>query len=201
MNREIPDSDTPRGNQSSNALMRCAITGIPIRDSSDGIWDDGEWISWEWINRQLETDSEEAPVIVDDDLEDEQPFDFALCRMIHEAKDSERRSTETSPLWGRIGELYAAERFGIQLTGNNSQGHDGRLDNDLVEIKTITPKKQKRFVRVKRAGNFSLLVVVNVRQDYQLKARLVRRDRLPKGNGGNWLLLSWARICQLAEPE
>lgn len=33
--------------------MRCSMTGIPIRDSSEGIWDDGEWVSKEWINSQF----------------------------------------------------------------------------------------------------------------------------------------------------
>jgi hypothetical protein len=29
------------------------MTGQPIRDISEGIWDDGEWISWDWINGRL----------------------------------------------------------------------------------------------------------------------------------------------------
>ena len=29
------------------------MTGRPLRDHSEGIWDDGEWISWDWINSQL----------------------------------------------------------------------------------------------------------------------------------------------------
>ena len=33
--------------------MRCSMTGRPMKDSSEGIWDDGEWISWDWINSQL----------------------------------------------------------------------------------------------------------------------------------------------------
>ena len=33
--------------------MRCAMTGLPMRDTSEGIYDDGEWISWDWINGQL----------------------------------------------------------------------------------------------------------------------------------------------------
>ena len=34
--------------------MRCAITGFEIRDSGEGIWDDGEWISWDEINEQIQ---------------------------------------------------------------------------------------------------------------------------------------------------
>lgn len=37
--------------------MLCSMTGHPIKDIGDGIWDDGEWISWEYINQQLD----EAP--------------------------------------------------------------------------------------------------------------------------------------------
>jgi hypothetical protein len=33
--------------------MRRTMTGQPLSDTADGIWDDGEWISWEWINQQL----------------------------------------------------------------------------------------------------------------------------------------------------
>jgi hypothetical protein len=29
------------------------MTGRPMRDISEGIYDDGEWISWEWINGQI----------------------------------------------------------------------------------------------------------------------------------------------------
>ena len=33
--------------------MRCSMTGQPLRDTSDGIYDDGEWISWDWINGHI----------------------------------------------------------------------------------------------------------------------------------------------------
>ena len=35
------------------------MTGLPIADSSEGIWDDGEWVSWAWINEQIERDQVE----------------------------------------------------------------------------------------------------------------------------------------------
>lgn len=184
--------------------MRCSMTGIPIRDSGDGIWDDGEWISWEWIDSQIAAQERcgngfDLEEVDEGEVADEQPFDFGLCRLIREAMDSERRTGATSLLWGKIGELYAAERFDLKLCKDNSQGHDGRLGDDFVEIKTITPRKQKPFVRAKRSGNFSLLAVVRVRPDYQFEARIVRRDQLPEGNGGAYYVLSWAKVCALAE--
>ena len=123
-----------------------------------------------------------------------------LRRLICAAASREEETGNVSALWGRIGELYAALRYGVKLSRRNSQGHDGRLGNDLVEIKTITPRKRKSFVRAKRAGNFSMLAVIRVHPDHQFEARIVRRDRLPKGKHGAYVVLSWSRVCALAEP-
>lgn len=123
-----------------------------------------------------------------------------LRRLVREASSREKQTGKVSALWGRVGELYAAIRYGVKLSRRNAQGHDGRLGNELVEIKTITPRKRKPFVRAKRAGNFSMLAVIRVRPDHQFEARIVRRDRLPKGNDGAYVVLSWSRVCALAEP-
>lgn len=178
--------------------MRCAMTGIPVTGAGDAIWDDGEWISWEWINQQIALQEEEAIPVEDRGVEEILPVGEALCRLIYEAIEAERSTGKTSSLWGRIGELYAAQRFGFQLTKSHSQGHDGRWGNELVEIKTITPFKKKPFVRVKRAGNFSMLAVVRVRPDYRFQVRVVRRDQLPKGDGGAYAVVTWTTICKLA---
>lgn len=123
-----------------------------------------------------------------------------LRRLVCEASEREEQTGKISALWGRVGELYAAIRYGVKLSRRHAQGHDGRLGKELVEIKTITPRKRKPFVRAKRAGNFSMLAVIRVRPDHQFEARIVRRDRLPKGNDGAYVVLSWSRVCALAEP-
>jgi hypothetical protein len=123
-----------------------------------------------------------------------------LRRLLSLASELENEAGKVSPLWGRIGELYAAFRYGIRLSRKNAQGHDGRIGNDLVEIKTITPLKRKPFVRVKRAGNFNKIAVVWIRPDLQVEVRMVRRDRLTTGNHGSYFKLSWRRACAIAEP-
>ena len=95
-------------------------------------------------------------------------------------------------LWGRVGELCVALLFGVRLCRRNVQGHDGRLGNDFVEIKTITPRKRKPFVRAKRAGNFSQLAVVRVYDDLTLQILVVPRDRLPTGRRGRYLKVPWS---------
>lgn len=122
-----------------------------------------------------------------------------LRRFVDEASAWERKTGKACSLWGHIGESYAALRFGVKLSRKNAQGHDGRLGNNLVEIKTITPLKRKPFVRAKRAGNFSLLAVIRVYPDHHFEARLVRRECLPKARAGAYVFLSWDRACALAD--
>lgn len=133
-------------------------------------------------------------------LEDGCPQFSELRHLICEVAAREQQTGKVSVHWGRIGERYAALRYGVKLSRRNAQGHDGRIGNDLVEIKTITPWKRKPFVRVKRAGNFNRIAVVWIRPDLQVEVRMVRRDRLTAGNRGAYFKLSWRRACAITEP-
>ena len=104
---------------------QCSMTGLPISNSSEGIWDDGEWIGWDYINGQLHGQDE-------GDL---------LERLIVNAKEYLEFTGRHLPIYGELGELYAARRFGIERHAPNAQGSDGRMGDTFVEIKTITPAK------------------------------------------------------------
>ena len=94
------------------------------------------------------------------------------------------------PVLGELGELFAEIMFGIKRHDPMTQGSDGMLGKDFVEVKTITPDKKSDGVQVKRAGNFGKLVVVKISDDFQFAARMVDRRILMKGSG-NWATLSW----------
>lgn len=179
----------------SEPFMQCAMTGIPIRDSGDGIYDDGEWISWAYINRQIAIQEGE---LVEDDFREE--YTPEIQWLLMEVEDDEANGIIPSPKWGRIGEIYVANRFGVVLSREHAQGHDGRLGNDLVEIKTLTPLKHRPIVRVKRKANFSLLAVVRVNEDHEFDALLVKRSNLPMAGEGDYLFIDWNTLRGLAEP-
>lgn len=100
-------------------------------------------------------------------------------------------------VYGDIGELFGAITYGIKLNKNYAQGSDGRLGNDHVEIKTITPFKSKDEVVVKVSGNFSKLLVVKINAAFEVSSRMVDRSKLPK-TAKPFLRIRWGDLL-LAE--
>jgi len=156
---------------------KCSITRLPIEGWSDAIWDEGEWISWAHINDQIHDQAEKA----------------ILDRMVQLAKDYFNLTGRHLPIYGEIGELYAACRFGIVRHKSRAKGSDGRMGDDFVEVKTITPQKGNFTVSVKRSGNFNKLVIVKINPDFRMDARMVDRSQLPKGDG-KYYRVSWASV-------
>ena len=168
--------------------MRCAMTGRPMSDSSDGIYDDGEWISWEWINQQLH------------EQELKKEFPKASIEIVKVFEDLVLAAAQYKYLtgrylqiWGELGELYAEIKIGIKRHRPGTAGSDGRLGNDWIEVKTISPEKGKEKVLVKRAGNFNKLLVVKINEDFEFQAKLIDRKKLSKGTGKN-ASFSWNSI-------
>ena len=111
---------------SKDPMMCCSVTGLPIRDSGDGIWEDGEWISWACINRFIEEEKASfaatqhsnpvGPAAAMEPIPKVDPKGAELLTLLMDAIAHSATSPEPSPLWGRIGELYVSERFGVELT-------------------------------------------------------------------------------------
>ena len=169
-------------------MLRCSMTGQVLNDPSDGIYDDGEWISWDWINQQ----------IYQQDLREEYPKASSpeLAELFEELIDLARRHHALTgrylQIWGELGELYAELKVGIKRHRPGAPGSDGRLGNDFVEVKTISPEKSGRTVEVKRTGNFNKLLVVRITADFQFEARMIDRRKL--GKGTNKARVNWQSL-------
>lgn len=87
-------------------------------------------------------------------------------------------------VYGDIGELYGAIAYGIRLHKNYAQVSDGCLGNDFTEVKTITPFKQNKVVRLGLSRNFSKVLIVRISPDFEGSGTLIDRQSLPifKGN-------------------
>lgn len=154
----------------------------------NAIWDDGEWVSWEEINQQIQhkewgakypkADRSLIPIF-------EQLLDVA--QEYHDVTGSHLQ------VYGDIGELFAAITLGLTLHRNYAPGSDGRLGDDFVEVKTITPFKKNDVVTVKASGNFNKLMVVKINEYFELSFRIVARTSLPPPKGGIYQI-SWSQM-------
>lgn len=160
--------------------MRCSMTGMPIMDLSNAIWDDGEWISWDYINGQIHQKElmEEFPNAA---LEVVEVFED----LVRTAGNYYVLTGRYLQIWGELGELFAEITYGIKRHAPGTPGSDGRMGNDFVEIKTISPEKNDGTVLVKRAGNFNKVCLVKISPKFKFESKLIDRKELSKGKGKN----------------
>lgn len=175
-------------------MFRCAMTGQVLHDTSEGIYDDGEWIGWDWINSQLYKNElrEEYPAVAPDLAE-------LFEDLVENARHYHALTGRYLQIWGELGELYAQVKHGITLHQPHTQGSDGRLGNDLVEVKTISPEKAAHRVQVKRAGNFSKLLIVKIDASFEFESRMIDRSELKKGTGKH-ALFQWKAATPIPFP-
>jgi hypothetical protein len=115
--------------------------------------------------------------------------------LVYNAKLFHSLTNRYLQIWGELGELFGEIRYGIKRHKPHTKGSDGRLGNDFVEIKTISPEKSVEEVRVKRAGNFNKLLIVKINKDFSFESQLIARRNLSKGEGthvrASWKKAEW----------
>ncbi|NNJ75152.1 MAG: hypothetical protein HKP56_08325 [Anderseniella sp.] len=154
----------------------------------NAIWDDGEWISWDEINEQIQYKEWRAKY---------PNGKLSLVPIFEQLLTTAKCYFEETGLhlqvYGDIGELYGAITYGIKLHANYSQGSDGRLGNDFIEVKTIAPSNKRDGTEVKMAGHFSKLLVVKINEQFEIAHRLVDRKSLRATNGKRHRI-NWSRL-------
>ena len=168
----------------------------------NAFWIDGEWLDWDSI-----IDPEEVRCSRLAELEREAHLrlkypnaDLALVPYFHDlltlAESYFHKTGQHLSVYGDIGELFGAIMYGIKLHRNYAKGSDGRLGNDFVEIKTISPLNNKEQTSVRLDRHFNRLLIVKISDDFEVSGRIFKRVDLPKRTG-NVLRLSWANMPEL----
>ena len=164
-------------------------------NNDNAIYDDGEWITWTEINSHLEQLEFEARFpSLDVDLVPIFQDLLAVAQHYHDLTGSHLQ------VYGDLGELYGAITHGIKLHRNYAQGSDGKLGNDFVEVKTITPFKSNDTITLNLNRNFSKVLIVKIDVDFEVQGRLLERKALPKTKG-NKLRLNWADLVSAADKS
>lgn len=156
--------------------------------SDRAFYDDGEWVTWSEIDEQLRY--REWGAKYPNAIRSMIPYFETLISL------AESYHVETGlhlNAYGDIGELFGAITYGIKLNKTYAPGADGRLGDDHVEIKTITPFKNRDEVNVKLSGNWSKLLVVKINEDFQVSGRMIDRRRLPKRKA-KFLRVKWTDL-------
>ncbi len=159
----------------------------------NAVWDDGEWVSWQSINShlarlELEAQYPKANVELVPIFEE----------MVNLAHGYNLMTGRHLSIYGDIGELFGAIHFGIELHKNYAMGSDGRMGNDFVEIKTITPFKNSHNVTVRLDRHFNKLLVVRIDESFSVSGLLVARSKLPKVKS-SVLTIGWDSISKLVD--
>lgn len=168
--------------------LKCSMTGLPVTANGDAIWDDGEWISWAWINQNMADPEDEEWV---------HPYELGIDAMMppktkaatlpmyeifDELVQSARKYFELTgrhlPIYGELGEIYAELKHGLVRFKEYTKGADGKIGDDFVEVKTISPHKLVNQVQVKKAGNFNKLLIVKISSDLKFNSILIDRKEL-----------------------
>ncbi|EDL48875.1 hypothetical protein [Erythrobacter sp. SD-21] len=155
---------------------------------NNALWDDGEWVSWSEIEAQIAYKEWGAKY---------PNADRSLIPIFEQLLDTAERYFQLTgnhlPLYGAIGELFAAVTIGLKLNRLCAPGADGRLGSDHVEVKTITPFKKHDFVELNLKGHFNKVFVVKINADFELAWRMIERKNLPKSKSGK-VRLHWSDL-------
>ncbi|MGP1715682.1 MAG: hypothetical protein ACTS9Y_00755 [Methylophilus sp.] len=151
------------------------MTGHYYIDSGEGIIDDGEFISWDWLNQHIH----------DQDIRAQFPnASPALIEVFNDlvsvAIEYKELTGQYLQIWGAMGEAFSQAHYGIKLHKPHTPGSDGKLGNDFIEVKTISPEKGSAEVSVKTSGNFNKLLVVKINEDFTFDSVLIDRKDLIK---------------------
>jgi hypothetical protein len=145
---------------------------------------------WEW---EL-VGEKESPAQVDPELV------MIFESLVENARSYYELTERYLQIWGELGELYAEITYGIKRHKPHTRGSDGKLGNDFVEIKTISPEKDGGQVQVKRAGNFNRLLVIKISDNFEFEGRFIERKRLSKGEGTH-ARVSWSTLTPTNEES
>lgn len=146
-------------------------------NDDNAFYDDGEWVTWTEINTHLARLELKAsyPHL---DIELVPIFQKLLCL----AQDYHEITGRHLQVYGDIGELYGVITHGLKLHRNYAQGSDGKIGNDFVEVKTITPFKNNEVVTLNLERNFSKVLIVKIDSNFDVSSKLIDRKLFPKSN-------------------
>ena len=145
-------------------------------------WDSGDWIAWHRTSAGL--DKRPCGAAAEDD-----PLarlTALLVSLLRAAKTYFVVTGHHLPLYPSIAEVYAAINFGLQLGGDPK-------DQNGVKLMHIPPHGPTNTVEVDLAEGFEMLVIVRIKDNFEVEARSILRNKLP-GRSKGLCKVSWQNL-------
>lgn len=122
--------------------------------------------------------------------------------------NASRTSKKDLDICGPIAEIIAEEELGVVLYENpDAEGADGKEGDNHIEIKSISARKGKDYVRVKRSGHWNILIVVKF-NDPKNPSDFEIRWKRRKDLSAFWPILkvgtarvSWSKLNKINLPS
>ena len=113
--------------------------------------------------------------------------------MLHAARRFHRDTGRYLTIYGDIGEVFACAVLGMKLNRACAKGSDGRVGNDHVEVKTLSPRSATLCATVRKDRHFTQVLLVRVTPQHKVSARLIDRGRLTFDGQGQ-CQLDWREV-------
>ncbi len=162
----------------------------------DGFYIDGDWLRWEDIPDEDDDEFTTHAERLEYEARIRWEFPNAELAIVEAFRDllavTKNYHWETGlhlNTYGDIGELYGAIKYGIKLHKPYAEGSDGRMGDDFVEIKTISPLSKSDTKGIKMKGNFNKVLLVKVDKEFQVQGKMFDRKNLEKRRSK--IELSW----------
>lgn len=166
-----------------------------IRDAAACGYNPYEYSSYEFDIDELGYSSDDWKKIDDESIFEPSEIDPELIiifnNLVNNAASFFKLTNRYLQIWGELGELYAEIEYGIKRHKKHAQGSDGKIGNDFIEVKTISPEKSNNEVRVKRTGHFNKLLIIKISEDFTFEGQLIARKEISKGEGKH-ARVSWS---------
>lgn len=144
-------------------------------------WDSGDWIAW---HRSVEgIDDRPCGAATEDSVARIAALHVSLLRA---AKSYFQMTGKHLPVYPFIAESYAAMHFDLPLV-RNEQSENRKRE---IKLMHIPPHGPGNTVEVDLSNTFGLLVVVRIKDNFSVEARMIKRSALPRRSSGthevNW---------------
>lgn len=133
-------------------------------------WDSGDWIEWHRQSQGLD----DRPCIAAAEEDEMARLTALKVSLLRAAKTYYVLTGTHLPVYPAIARVHAAIEFDLPIDDTQEAGDSG------IRLMHLPPHGPDNVVQVDLSTPFNLLVVVRIKDNFNVEARMIRREELPQ---------------------